>query len=107
MLKIINNAIEIVLQAANELHPNLEADIQFAPVEEGYACTTFPDDGGRPLIDIGLHAPIEAVPELIAHEIAHVVAGKDAEHGDKWDCEFGKIQKKYEEICNAMFREDV
>lgn len=104
MIEIKNNVFELIIRIAKELYPQVKADIWFAPLEvteEGfkpYGCTSFPDDGSTPVIEIGLHTPIEAAPEIIAHEIAHVVAGKDAKHGKKWRKAFNAIHARWEEI---------
>lgn len=103
MFKINNNAIDIVLEAASKLYPETKADIWFGEIDEGYGCTTFPDDGGIPQIIISIKTPLEGIPEIIAHEIAHVIAGVNAEHNIEWDKIFTRIQDKYIKISQELF----
>ena len=65
-------------------------------------CTTFPDDGTLPLIEVAGHFPAEAVPEILAHELAHIVTVGD-EHGPEWKKAFEAIYSKYNELAIARF----
>lgn len=65
-------------------------------------CTTFPDDGTLPLIEVAGHIPAEAVPEILAHELAHIVTVGD-EHGPEWKKAFEAIYSKYNELAIARF----
>jgi len=102
-MKFTNNPFDTVIQAVKELYPNTKALIQFNPNLRGREykeCgkTTFPDDGDTPLVDISTNIPFEAMVEILAHELAHVVAGVEAEHSDKWMDVFDAIKLKYEDI---------
>ncbi|MGB9660678.1 MAG: ClpX C4-type zinc finger protein [Moorellaceae bacterium] len=110
-VRFINNPFDIVIQAVKELYPDTQALIQFNPNLRGKEyreCgrTIFPDDGGIPLIDISTNIPFEAMVEILAHEIAHVVVGPDVEpeeeHGKKWEEVFEAIHKKYMELAGVV-----
>lgn len=98
--KIINDPVPYIFKAVNELYPDIKADIQYHPELEGAGCTTFPDDGTTPLIDISIKIPISAVPEILAHEFAHIVNPKDG-HGEKWEKTFDLIFNKAYELYES------
>lgn len=107
MLFIDNDPIRTLFQAVNELHPNLDCDIQYDPTitfeKDGcYAYTEFPNDGSKPVVGIGMEAPFYAIVELIAHELAHVVVGfiENDPHGPEWQKEFDKIHTKCNELVD-------
>lgn len=107
-LPFLNDPPAIVARAFRELYPKAEYIAQLVPDlrdETGatvYGETLFPDDGSTPVISISAEAPISAAPELLAHELAHVVAGKDAGHGPEWEAVEEAIFQKYNEILTAM-----
>jgi hypothetical protein len=57
--------------------------------------TFFPDDGSTPEIRVSAHIPYVRVVEIIAHEVAHVIAGTKAGHGDGWRKVFDAIREEY------------
>lgn len=69
---------------------------------EMVGCTTYPDDGSLPLIEVAAHIPAGAVPEILAHELAHVVTPGD-DHGPEWKAAFERIYSKYNELALARF----
>lgn len=104
----LNDPPAIVAKAFRELYPKAEYAAQLVPDlrdENGtavYGETLFPDDGSTPVICISAEAPISAAPELLAHELAHVVAGEEAGHGPAWEAAETAIFQKYNEILDAM-----
>jgi len=110
-MKIENNPFDRIIEATLALYPETKAFIQFDPRIKhrkfvfwnfgscGY--TTFPDDGSEPVINISTNIPFSAMAETLAHELAHVVAGQEAEHGEKWESIFAEIHKKYMELCRV------
>lgn len=103
MLKITNDPIKAILTAFDNLYPEKEADIQFNPEIEECGFITFPDDGGKPLIDISTNIPFEAIIETLAHELSHLVMGvTDDEHGDEWDSIFARLQEEYCKVSEEM-----
>lgn len=111
-MKFINNPFDIVIKAVDELYPNTRAWIQFNPNIKPRkflwwrfgccGCTTFPEKGDIqvPIIDISTNIPFEAMLEILAHELAHVVAGVDAKHNKGWEEVFHNINIKYYDILN-------
>lgn len=94
-MNIINNPIDMLLEVMDEHYPQVKADIYFGEQEtdgiDRLGVTIFPDDGGRPVIEVNPHIPLAHVAEIIAHELAHVIAGIEAGHGEKWEAEFENI----------------
>ena len=60
--------------------------------------TLFPDDGGLPVIYVSAVLPFNNVVEVVAHEMAHVIAGQDEEHNEEWEQAFADIHLLYGEI---------
>lgn len=110
---IENNPIDITLEAVSILYPDLKCRIQFNPELRGMehgecGSCVFEDDGIY--IDISTEIPFIAISEIIAHEIAHAVTGKNVEgdgHTKEWEAEFENILKKYIEIGNSRFGEPI
>ncbi|HEX2959096.1 MAG TPA: hypothetical protein VHO70_19830 [Chitinispirillaceae bacterium] len=96
MIKIINDAYELLFEVVKKMYGNINAEVQFAPIEgEEAGCTSFPDDGGVPLITVNACIPFIATIEIIAHEIAHIIAGVENEHNEKWEKVFSDIHEQY------------
>lgn len=96
-LNFINDPTPFVFKAFDDLFPDLAANIQLNPELDGAACTTFPDDGGTPLIDVSADIPISALPEILAHELAHVAKPED-EHDPEWQKAFALIFERAHEM---------
>jgi hypothetical protein len=108
-MKVINDPFELIIRAAKELYPHVEAEIQYndqlwyfklGPLHFG-CCgeTIIPyDESELPLINISTHIPFNRMPEILAHELAHVVCGYDAGHGPGWKQAFHSIFKKAIEL---------
>lgn len=62
---------------------------------EVYVETVFPEDGSEPLINISVNIAASNIPEIFAHDLAHVAAGEDAGHGLDWGWAFDLIYTKY------------
>lgn len=97
MIKIINEPYQLLFDVVEKLYGKIDAEIQFAPMEEGEGagCTTFTDDNGTPLITVNASIPFIATIEIIAHEIAHVIAGIKNAHNEKWQKVFSDIHEHY------------
>lgn len=102
-LKIIGSPLELMLQKAKELYPDLKANIFFTSNmpnnEKAAGCTLFPDNGDNPEIFISVDIPFSAVLETLAHELAHVVVGYEyrEKHSKQWQMVFDKIYDKWSE----------
>jgi hypothetical protein len=107
-MEFINNPFDMVIQAVKELYPDTKAYIQFNPYMKYHkflcfhigecGCTTF-NSGSIPVIDISTHIPFEAMIEILAHELSHVVAGEKHGHDETWNKIFDNIHKRYTEIA--------
>ena len=74
--------------------------------EEGdtYGVTDFEDDG-TVWIAIVTSLPVKDALEIFAHELAHVAAGHEADHGSEWKKAFDAIETEYNRLCREMFGE--
>ena len=112
-MKFINNPFDIVIQAVKELYPDTHALIQFNPDLRGKkygecGCTTFPDNPNDPIIvDISTNIPFNAMIEVLAHELAHVVVrlNEEDDHGERWQEVFEAIYRKYNELVDLAEQE--
>lgn len=108
----MNDPPAVVALAFRELYPGIEYYAQLVPDlhdetdGKAYGLTLFPDDGSTPVICISAEAPIAAEPELLAHELAHIVAGEEAGHGPEWKAVEDAIHAKYNEILEGMIPDD-
>lgn len=106
-----NDPSTIVALAFSNLYPGIEYDAQMVPSLEDdaggtvYGETVFPDDGSTPLISISAEAPINALPELLTHELAHLVAPDD-DHGTKYEAAEDSILVEYNRLIEEMFEGD-
>ena len=98
-MRIINDPFNTLYEVIDELYPDLDCDVQYS--EElnidgnTYGVAIFPQDGSKPLIELDPNQSVLDVLEVIAHEVAHVIAGLEADHGEKWEREFTKIHEKF------------
>lgn len=100
-MQFVNDPFARVFVAFEELYPGVECVVSWTESltdEKGepvYGLTTFPDDGGVPWVVISADLSVYDAIEILAHELAHVVAGHDAGHGEAWETAFSAIHEKY------------
>lgn len=106
-----NDPFSTVYQAFERLFPEKTCEIWWGlpdnetDGEPAYGATIFPDDGSSPQVFVSPDYPVSQQVEILAHELAHVVAGKDHEHDETWDKAFEQIHNEYENILNERFAE--
>ena len=106
----LNDPSSLVAMAFSVIYPDKEFEavlVDKITAEDGtqmVGCTTFPDDGSLPLVEVAGHIPAEAVPEILAHELAHIATPGD-EHGPRWKEAFERIYSKYNELAIARFQD--
>lgn len=81
--------------------PDNEADSQ-GTGEMTFGETQWSDDGQVTVLVAGDIAVYNAV-EILAHELAHVAVGKDAEHGPEWETAFEAIFSEYNRMGEKLF----
>lgn len=105
----INDPMPLIYKAFRLLYPETQVDeIYYQPGltddDEKEICgfTNFADDG---TVQIFVSADITVLnaAEILAHELAHVVVGKDNGHNEKWESVFSEIHKKYMDIMEEHF----
>lgn len=106
----INDPSAIVALAFSSLYPETKYTAQMVEKledengQEVYGCTYFDEDHKEiPLIEVSGQTPASAVPEIFAHELAHIVTNDG--HGQSWDQVFEDILNKYTELCEELLGE--
>ena len=106
-----NDPFAMVYQAFKNLYPDKDCVCVWQPEEikddDGHdfcGMTTFADD--EVIVDISVRLPVADAIETLAHELAHVAAGEQEAHGEKWEAAFDAIHAEFDRIGNEMFGED-
>lgn len=100
MIIFENDPFQAVISAVHALYPDAVAAVQWVEglhAEQGaWGCTEFDAlPPGVALISLDASMPVSAAVEVLAHELAHVIAGPDAEHGPEWEQAFSAIHAEY------------
>jgi hypothetical protein len=121
MLSIMNEPFTSILQAAEELKPGLKVTIQFDPsiwffklgfLKLGHCGETwFHNDGSEPAIFISVNIPFKHVPEILVHELAHVIVGNTTcKHDKVWKDTFhnlfARAHERYDEQYQAAIKSE-
>ena len=108
-----NDPYVVVYRAFRDLYPNVgDVDIAYdydvvttdATNEKLKGVTIFPDDGSAPQIRIDCTLPVDAIAEILAHELAHVAVGKlnhndkERDHDERWEQAFDAIYNRFCEL---------
>jgi hypothetical protein len=105
--KFINDPLEWMFQAAEELWPDIDFLIQYdhelKMTDNEFGHTLFPDDGSIAIISINPMLTVADQIEVIGHEIAHVKAGADAGHGEVWERHFQEIHDQFTELYKSAY----
>lgn len=101
----LNNPIDDLIQAVHDEYRLLRCAIYFDPElyenEKAYGYTQF--DGDKIIIALDAGVPYKDLLEVLAHELAHAIAGKDSEHNDEWERIFDKIYELYDKYCENKY----
>ena len=85
----VNDPAAIVAGIFSHLYPDIKYRAQLVlelddeSGESVCAETFFSDDGTEPIISIAAGSPSGAMAEQFAHELTHIVAGIENEHGER------------------------
>jgi len=99
MSVVFYNPLQSIIDAAIKVSPDIDCIIQFDPrMGNGenappYGETAFDTDAT--IVSINGNIPISVSLEILAHELAHVIARENADHGDKWEATFQGILNEY------------
>lgn len=98
--------VRAVLRAWGKLWGDVPVVVEYDPSLRrrlfwgGWGVTIFPDDGSTPVVRLSTELRVRHVPEILAHELAHVVAGPEAGHGRLWEAAFEDLRREYLRILD-------
>lgn len=93
-LTIFHDPLHDLIEVFDRLYPDHSAQIVFGgELKEGHGVTIFGE--GVPQVVISAELPYLHCAEILAHELAHVVAGHDADHGPEWEAAFESLHAGY------------
>lgn len=108
----VNDMFSMVYYAFDSLYPGKPVRIWWnanipnaADGEQRAGLTSFNEDGSID-VDIDALLPVADAVEILAHELAHVAAGEDEGHGEKWEQAFDAIHAEFDRIGNELFPDD-
>lgn len=107
-MNFINNPFEILEEIIREDYPQVDCDIiigqQLTDGIESFGCTFFPEDKSeRIVIEIHSSLSLKDATKILAHELAHVIAGEEADHGEEWEEAFADIHTRFQEKLDKRF----
>lgn len=108
----INDMFSMVHMAFDSLFPGKpvriwwNAKIPKAEDDEQRAGLTSFNEDGTIDVDIDALLPVADAVEILAHELAHVAAGENEGHGEKWEQAFDAIHAEFDRIGNDLFPDD-
>lgn len=109
----VNDMFAMVYMAFDSLFPGKgvrgiwwNADIpKAADGTERVGLTSWNEDGTID-VDISAKLTVADAVEILAHELAHVAAGENEGHGEKWEQAFDAIRAEFNRIGNDLFPDD-
>lgn len=108
-MNFINNPFGTLMEIMKENYPDAECDIYIGESmtdgKETFGCTLFPEETGYNGTVVEIHHSLSLTDavEILAHELAHVVAGVDAEHGEEWEKVFDHIHTEFQKKVDEQF----
>ncbi len=99
-MNFINDPFRILKEIIADDYPEVECEVyigeQFVDGKETFGCTIFPEEEGEKItVEIHYSLSIENATEVLAHELAHVIAGQEAEHNEEWEKAFTDLNNKF------------
>lgn len=108
-MKFINNPFDTLSEIMKENYPDVNCDIYIGESmtdgKETFGCTLFPEETLNTMTVIEIHysLSLKDATEILAHELAHVIAGPDAEHGEEWERVFSHIHTEFQKKLDEQF----
>ena len=108
----INDMFSMVYYAFDRLYPLKpvriwwNANIPNADDGAERAGLTSWNEDGTIDVDISAKLTVADAVEILAHELAHVAAGENEGHGEKWEQAFDAIHAEFDRIGNELFPDD-
>lgn len=99
-----------VWEAFRNLYPGKECECYLAPLEDDgtdhphVGIASF-DDDGEIMVLVDPNLSVRDAVEVLAHELAHVAVGPEAEHGEVWESAFEAIHQEYDRLVDIYLNE--
>lgn len=107
MIRVFFDPCAVVIRAFQELYPGVSAEVNYCgDVGDKLGITVF-EDGADPVVVISHTVPTGRVADILSHELAHVAAGPDADHGPEWAAAYAALHARYCQLVDAEFGGDV
>jgi len=108
-----NDPFALVLFVHEKLHPGKEPKAIYWVTEfkdeEGndvFGATEFDDETHEPTVLINAGISVVDAVEILAHELAHIAVGIEADHGEEWEKAFDNIFKEYNSIAEKATKKN-
>lgn len=108
----VNDMFSMVYAAFQKLFPENDVRIwwnaNIPKAEDGterVGLTSWNEDGTID-VDISAKLTVADAVEILAHELAHVAAGEDEGHGEKWEQAFDAIHAEFLRIGDDIYPDD-
>ena len=109
-MNFINNPFDTLKEIMEEHYPDAKCDIYIGQSltdgKETFGCTLFPEADATwtiPSVEIHYSLSLAEAVETLAHELAHVVAGQEADHGEEWEAVFNHIHEEFQRKLDEQF----
>lgn len=109
-MNFINNPFDILKEIMYEVYPFVTYNVdiyigqEMTDGKETFGCTLFPEnEEDRTAIEVHYSLSLNDAVEVLAHELAHVIAGKEAEHNEDWEAVFEGIHVLFQRKLDERF----
>lgn len=107
MVRVNFDPLALLIACFEKLWPGKVCEVNYAgDVGDKLGITSF-SDGEDPVVVISHAVPMGRAADILAHELAHVAAGEQAEHGSEWAAAYDKLHAEYCAQVKELYGDDV
>ena len=96
----VYNPIDVMVKAAQNLYPYINADVQFNPTIKSPGVTTFQKGDKPALVDINAEIPFDSAIEALGDALAHVATRTTSKKDPKWKEASEKILEEFSRLVD-------
>lgn len=106
--EIVADPFQMIIDCFHEMFPGKYCQIfwtdkkslrKSTKQKKALGVTEFPDDGTFPVVWVCCDQTVMQAMDILSHELAHVAAGTEADHGPEWEKIYANL---YEAYCQKM-----